>query len=143
MESKTYIIEKTVSTLRHTSALRHALATVQEIRTRLLTGPANTLPHSWDSVPVGEVLTEISWNVAMTTGDADVDSRQPIFNSTDNVWKTQTRHGICATAGYLAGYYNILELLMKSFGSQYEAELHYFDHAVELLEMELEMNSDS
>jgi len=138
---KKYLIEKTVSTQAHTQALRKALVTVLEIRTRLITGPANTLPENWDSVPVGEVLTSISWDIAMTTDAADVTSRHPIFNSTDNVWKTQTRHGICQTAGYLAGYYNILELLMKSFASQYEAELHYLNYAVELLEMEIESNS--
>lgn len=138
---KKYLIEKTVCTQAHTQALRKALVTVLEIRTRLTTGPANELPHTWDSVPVGEVLTSISWDIAMTTDAADIISHQPIFNSTDNVWKIQTRHGICATAGYLAGYYNTLELLMKSFASQYEAELHFFDYAVELLENEIESNS--
>ena len=82
---KKYLIEKTVSTQAHTQALRKALVTVLEIRTRLITGPANTLPETWDSVVIGEVLTDLAWPIAMTTDAADVTSHQPIFNSTDNV----------------------------------------------------------
>jgi hypothetical protein len=131
---KKYIIEKTVSTQAHTQALEKALKTVTELRNELLASPANTLPENWDSVVNSEVMTDIAWSVAMTTSDADWLPRN---------WcpTASVRHGISASAGYLAGYYNILELLMMSFASYKEAELHYFNYAVEMIQLEIDSNS--
>ncbi len=131
---KKYIIEKTVSTQAHTQALEKALETVTELRNKLLASPANTLPENWDSVVNGEVMTDIAWAVAMTTDCADTLPRN---------WcpTRQVRHGISTAAGYLAGYYNILELLLKSFGSYKNAELHYFNYAVEMIQLEIDSNS--